>query len=778
MANNQRNNSITNPRESKARSIASSAVLQNTEDIDKLYAHILTQEKILEDVKNALQNKRLKDAQEKTKSQILALANFELELQKQGIKVTADLRRQYLEEEAEKQRKADQDALIQRYKLQSDLENASERFKDAQRQKDLNLLDANAKVLNAQRELAKAQKEGKEDEIKKKQQELKEAKKERKEKEKEQKNNKEYIAAQKELSKEKTQDKIAKSWKNQFKELNSQLYDEEGNKRSASDVFKETASDNISKALGNMGKAIAESLNKINNAISTYASYQTEINARLQGVGDFSNSVKILSDVAYSPLIKTEELYANLSSLIAEGIASNVEQKAFLQTVKKGVATTFDVNTQALKNIIRIQQFDSTAARLGMEGYLTRFLNEFVQNTEYLTTTFDSVAESLLQASATMTGQEATQFEFIVQKWLGALTGVGLSETTARNIATAIGQLGSGDISGLSNSQMQNLMVMAASRSGNVNYAEMLTGGLNYNTTNYLMSSVVSYLQELGTYSNNVVKSQLAQTFGVSLSDLMALQNLSASDVQTLLNNTMSYGQMYDELEYQMGQLKSREGIANILENLFSNLTFQTGKNIASNPALYATWKITDLIQSVTGGINIPFITAMGSGFDLNTTVENLIKLGVVGMSTLGNIGDIISGIATGSNGSKMLSALGITATAGSNVTKRGTGLTARSSGVSTSLSTMVGNTEGSDYYESALTSANDDAQSQMADVQSQTEDFTEKTYTMLEEVNFSEKMTNIDKNIGDIYTFLTNEATYMSFSPTLEGLTTYGYDI
>ena len=42
------------------------------------------------------------------------------------------------------------------------------------------------------------------------------------------------------------------------------------------------------------------------------------------------------------------------------------------------------------------------------------------------------------------------------------------------------------------------------------------------------------------------------------------------------------------------------------------------------------------MIQGLTGGINIPFITAFGTGVDINTSVENLMKLGIVGVSTLG----------------------------------------------------------------------------------------------------------------------------------------------
>ena len=120
------------------------------------------------------------------------------------------------------------------------------------------------------------------------------------------------------------------------------------------------------------------------------------------------------------------------------------------------------------------------------------------------------------------------------------------------------------------------------------------------------------------------------------------------------------------------------------------------------------------MIQGVTGGINIPMISVLGNAVDLNTTVENLMKLGIVGISTLGQIGNIVAGVGTanteGASGG-LLGRLGIGADVKSNVITRGTGLESRSSGLSTSVTTFVGNTEGSDYSESAMGKAMDEAE-------------------------------------------------------------------
>lgn len=62
--------------------------------------------------------------------------------------------------------------------------------------------------------------------------------------------------------------------------------------------------------------------------------------------------------------------------------------------------------------------------------------------------------------------------------------------------------------------------------------------------------------------------------------------------------------------------------------------------SIANNAASYTTWIITDLIEKATGGINIPTISVMGNSVDLNATVTQLMKLGIIGVNVLGNIGN------------------------------------------------------------------------------------------------------------------------------------------
>lgn len=481
-------------------------------------------------------------------------------------------------------------------------------------------------------------------------------------------------------------------------------------------------------------KLIADGLNVINSGITTYANLQTGFNARIQGTSSVTLAERLKygqnifgalesrlsTAVGVQPYIKTEAMLTNLSELVSQGIAANVEQRAFLATVKDNIATTFDVANSSLLRIVRLQQSDSSAARLGMEAYLTRFLNDMVENTEYLNQTFDNVSDALIEASSQMSMKASTEFEFIVQKWLGALSGTGLSETTSQSLAQAIGYLGSGNISALSGSNMQNLLVMAASRAG-LDYSSLLTQGLNASTTNQLMRAVADYMVEIGSNTSNVVRSQLAQTFGLSISDLTAAKQLS-SDFNAISKTTMSMNDMYGELYQQLNMMPGRMSSTQMIQNVFDNALFGLATNIAGSPALSALWKVTDMIQSTTGGIAVPSVFAMGSGFNLNATIEQLMKLGIVGIGSLGMIGDVISGIGSTFAPGTILSKLGISAMNTS--VRRGSGLGGLVSGFTTSASALVGNAAGSDIQESVLEASTAEVKQQVdEEAQKQNED-------------------------------------------------------
>lgn len=550
----------------------------------------------------------------------------------------------------------------------------------------------------------------------------------------------------------------------------------EANKAAADARFQENiiaTANNIGNKLDELKSNVAKAVdNEISRAIKSYSDYQGKIEARLQGVTSiqaknfglattqFGRITQNLGQIAYSPLLSATDLYANLMDLINQGVVTNIEQRALLMTMKDDIISTFDVDSPVIKKLVRVQQEDSTAARMGMESYLNRFLNEFVDSTEYLTSTFDSVAASLYEASALLGSRDATEFEYIVQKWLGTLTGVGLNEATAQSIAQAIGELGSGNISNVGNGGINNLLVMAATKAG-LPYADLLKSGLNATNTNLLLASLTDYLKELGLQSanNNVVKNQLAQTFGVKVSDLTAADNLTSTEIENVYKEVMSYTDMYHELQYQFDQINiatGRTSVGKIVNNAMQNYLYQTGMSVASNPALNALWQITDLIQNTTGGINLPFINAFGTGLDLNTTVENLMKLGIVGAGTLGQIGGLIKSVGSVFKGSLLLDAV----SSGNTKVSRGSGIgehtsgavPRRASGMGTSASDYVGNEAGSDYADSALNKAKDSNQAELdrAKAENQPSDETAK---YLSDMQFADQMALIREDVHALRT-------------------------
>lgn len=464
----------------------------------------------------------------------------------------------------------------------------------------------------------------------------------------------------------------------------------------------------LNKAIKNVGKQIFSTLNSgMNEVISTYSKYQSTINTRLQGTSQTFSGLQgtLLNNVGITPYLRTQTMLDNLQKWVETGIAFNLEQRTFLSSISDKVASTFNAFDSNLLRIVRLQQADSTASRLGMEAYLNRMLNNMFSNTEYLNGAFDTVTGSLVEATSQMSTEMGVQFEYIVQKWLGSLSSVGLSDTSVSNIAQAMGYLATGNVQGLESSGMQNLVVMAASRAG-LSYADMLTRGINLDETNKLLGSMVEYLQQIGSSTNQVVKNQYASTFGVSISDLRAAGNLSAKDVATIGSTILNYSGALQELNNQLNTVSQRISIAEKIQNVGANAQYSLYTNIADSPALMSLWTITDMIQNYTGGINIPSVLGTGP----NTTVENLMKLGIIGAGSLGMIGDIVNGIGNTVNFASAFSKLGGT---GLMTTGRGSGI-ASSSGVWESESSYIGQSSGSSFYENTLELSKRDIQNQI----------------------------------------------------------------
>lgn len=476
--------------------------------------------------------------------------------------------------------------------------------------------------------------------------------------------------------------------------------------------------DSISKSISeNIGKWLSSGMNKINEAIEDVTSHRTGIMTRLQGIGggeyDYEGLLDTVgSNLAVSPYITQRAFMQKLDEAVDKGIAYNVEQRAFLNTIKDDISATFDAFDSSLLRLIKLQQADSTAARLGMEAALTRTLNSVFSDTSYLGGKggggmFDTITSAIVEAESLMTRNAATEFEYIVQKWMGSLYSLGASDQLLSQIAQGINYIGTGNVQALaSNSPLQTLFAMSASRGG-LDYSDLLVKGLDASNTNKLLRSMVEYLKEIAedNRNNNVVKAAYGDLYNMSLADMRAITSLSKSDISSIYSQNMSYSDMQGSLASQFDAISKRLSTGEMIKNVIDNFVYSTGSEIAENAISYTLWQVTDLIENSTGGIHLPAISVFGNMVDLSAfTIEGMMKTGLVGLATLGQIGNIVSSI--GNKGGLNLNAWDYT-----DMLQRGQVEEQTVGSISsTSGSTYVGSSSSSDMRNSSIAAATEDS--------------------------------------------------------------------
>lgn len=503
--------------------------------------------------------------------------------------------------------------------------------------------------------------------------------------------------------------------------------------------------------------AVSDMAKQLEKKIDDIASYKSAIDTRLQGssndkfMGSYWDQLTrdMTSVGAVNPFFKQETFANNMKDLVNRGISFDLKQRAFLMTIQDKIATTFDVADGTLLRLIRIQQEDSTAGRLGMESALNSFLNNMYENTEYLSQVADGVRSSLEEMQSLMAGAEATEVEYQVQKWLGSLYSVGMSQNAVNSISQALGQIAAGQIEGVTNGGAGNLLIMAANDAG-LSIADILTKGLDATDTNKLLQAAVNYLAELSDSAkdNKVVQQQLADVFGVKASDLRAATNLVLPGSTDIISNSnLSYGNMMSQLSKMAGSMVSRTSIAEMMTNFWENGQYTLAGSMASNPISYFIYKMAKVVDDAAGGIDLPFLNVMGFGVDLNTTVSDLMRVAAVGSGILGSIGPMISGLGSSFSGQAMLNKLGIGSGSGLAVNQRGSGISLGGStgggSSSTSSSGYVGNASGSDIKDSTIQESEDSKKQQMIEAKEEAEanqvDVLNQTvikmYELLEEV-------------------------------------------
>jgi hypothetical protein len=482
--------------------------------------------------------------------------------------------------------------------------------------------------------------------------------------------------------------------------------------------------------------ALSDFAQKLEGQIDTIAGYKSVIDTRLQGSSNETRSgsywdqlVRDMTSVgAINPYFKQEDFAKNIKELVNRGIAFDLEQRAFLMTIQEKIASTFNVADGTLLRLIRIQQEDSTAGRLGMEASLNAFLNNMYETTEYLTDVATSVRGSLEEMQALMDGAAATEVEYQVQKWLGSLYSVGMSQNAVTSISQALGQIASGQIEGLTGGGVGNLLIMAANEAQDLSITDILTNGLNASNTNKLMQAVVNYLAEIAESSkdNKVIQQQLASVYGIKASDLKAATNLASKDsVSAIYSNYKTYENMLNKLFTMAGSLGSRTSMAEMMTNVWDNGQYTLAGSVASSPAAYIIYKAASLLDDAVGGIDLPFVNVAGFGVDLNTTVSDLMRVASLSTGIFSSIGSILSGLSNSFSGQSMLNQLGISSGSGLTATPRGGesgGNIGAAGGTVSESGYYAGNSASSDIKDSTIQESKDSKKQLMVEAKEEEE--------------------------------------------------------
>ena len=403
------------------------------------------------------------------------------------------------------------------------------------------------------------------------------------------------------------------------------------------------SNDKLIRILESVNKTISSSassiINIVDRNINLYSQYMGKVTARLQSIDansgkSFSTVVDKLSTLGSSPYVSQKQLYENIDRLSSEGISYNLEERAFLASLSDKIVNSFDVGNATLTRLIRLYQEDFTQAMLGSEAWLTQIFNSMYEDTSYLKNVDDSVMSALTDVMATLDRSDALQFQYDVQKWLGAMYEVGVSSESLLSIANAINALGTGNASGFESSPSNILMNLAIARS-DYSLADILTQGLTSEAINDILKSVVELLIDIkDNTSNQATLNAYANVMGVSMADIRGFYNLQ-QDITELYNQTMDIETAENEVQNQLTAIiYDRTTLQEKVNNVIDNLGTSIGMKIADDTGKYLAWVIGKTLVSV--GSSIPGM--VGSGVSIAGYIDLFGTLGAGAADALGSM--------------------------------------------------------------------------------------------------------------------------------------------
>lgn len=391
------------------------------------------------------------------------------------------------------------------------------------------------------------------------------------------------------------------------------------------------ALETLGKTMGGLLRQGFQAITKgIDEGIKVYSQYAIKVNTAMLGTEKtYRLAVENLNNaIGSTGLAKMSNVLSEMSNLTAKGIIANVEQKSFLAAVKDGIVSTFDVADSTMLRLIKLQGEESTTNRLVMQASLRDYLNAQYENSQYIYENYKDVSNSLLEATSLLTSSLSLSLESTVQKWLGSLSSVGLSKGAIDSLAQAIGYLGSGDLQGMSSSGVQKLVMMGASQAG-LSYSDMLIGGVSAENAEALMAGMVKYLGSLT--GNNVILSEYAKIFGISVSDIVAARN-ATEEVDSILGSQIAYTETALS-KYLTQYNETLNSVPSVLyDALMDNMFFGMGVNVASNRAGYASYQVGGLLSSIGADIS-------KSGEAIVSTIGTVMQVGGIAAQLLSAFG-------------------------------------------------------------------------------------------------------------------------------------------
>ena len=495
----------------------------------------------------------------------------------------------------------------------------------------------------------------------------------------------------------------------------------------------------FNQALADAVNSFADKFAQIQQAGRDYADYVERLEVGLIGSAKNYDTVTKKLDKVFSmnAFFSMKDALDRTTEMVEKGIAYNVELRASLDVFSEKIVKTFDAMDDTLLRIIRIQGEDSTMARLGMESMLKEYLTSNYQNSEYLGTLYDQVTSALLEAESLRSKEEAVNLEYSIQKWLGSMSSIGVSDATILALAQGLGYLGSGDVNSLvSNNALQQLMAISVQRGSSRSYGEILaSGNLNATDVSEILTGFYGLVKEISDSGNTVAMKQYADLFGLSMSDIRSVLKLTDEQVKVIAQDMVSYSNAISRVESELSLSNvwartSKSGlIQNIKDNALASLGLQMADSLAMNIMYDMIDQAASIVDMFTPDINVdPF----GVGGGVKISAGGLIR-GITAATTLaGQYATHLGALGNMFN----LRDLGNTEEGVGIVLKGGSsGLSQLTSGVTTTGATYIGNTSKSAVYETVNQESQSAASSILNENIDEEKERMKKTQKAMEEI-------------------------------------------